>query len=84
MSLPGTVASAILPIVATAAVGVALGLGFDDPTVGPVFVAERAVPVAVTPVVLTFEVAAGSRAAGVSVPESAPASSSRRCRACRC
>jgi predicted permease len=49
--------------------GVALLLGFDDPTVARVFVVECAMPAAVTPVILTVEFAADSRAAGVSVPE---------------
>lgn len=56
----------VSPVVGLA---VALGLGFDDPTVARVFVVECAMPAAVTPVILTVEFAAGSRAAGVSVPE---------------
>ena len=49
--------------------GVALALGFEDPTVARVFVVECAMPAAVTPVILTVEFAADSRAAGVTVPE---------------
>lgn len=50
-------------------VGVALAVGFENPTVARVFVIECAMPAAVTPVILTVEFAAESRAAGVSVPE---------------
>ncbi|MFB6268848.1 MAG: AEC family transporter [Halobacterium sp.] len=50
-------------------VGVALAVGFADPTVARVFVLETAMPAAVTPVILVTEFAADVREAGVSVPE---------------
>ncbi|MGZ0747735.1 AEC family transporter [Haloparvum sp. AD34] len=49
--------------------GVALLLGFENPTVARVFVLETAMPAAVTPVILVVEFAADREAGGISVPE---------------
>jgi len=49
--------------------GVALALGFEDPTVARVFVLETAMPAAVTPVILVVEFAGEDRFGGVTVPE---------------
>lgn len=49
--------------------GVALALGFENPTVARVFVLESAMPAAVTPVILVVEFAGDARSGGVSVPE---------------
>ncbi|WP_313690987.1 AEC family transporter [Halorarum halobium] len=51
------------------AVGVALVVGFSDPTVARVFVLESAMPAAVTPVILVTEFASGRDVGGVSIPE---------------
>ena len=50
-----------------AALVIALGLGFDDPVVGRVFVLECAMPAAITPLMLTIEF--GGDAAGIEAPE---------------
>jgi len=49
--------------------GIALLLGFENPTVARVFVLETAMPAAVTPVILVVEFAADRGEGGVSVPE---------------
>jgi len=49
--------------------GVALALGFQNPTVARVFVLETAMPAAVTPVILVTEFAADARSGTVTVPE---------------
>ena len=51
------------------AVGIALAVGFDDPTVARVYVLEAAMPAAVTPVILVGEFAGGLRVGNVSIPE---------------
>lgn len=66
-ALPGT---ALKMVVAPAVgLGIALLLGFEDPTVARVFVLETAMPAAVTPVILVVEFAATERAEGITVPE---------------
>ncbi|MFW6265174.1 MAG: AEC family transporter [Halanaeroarchaeum sp.] len=50
-----------------AALAIALGIGFDDPVVGRVFVLECAMPAAVTPLMLTIEY--GGEGAGVDAAE---------------
>ncbi|SEW24269.1 AEC family transporter [Natrinema salifodinae] len=57
---------AVAPIVG---LGVALALGFQDPTVARVFVLETAMPAAVTPLILVIEFAGGARSDGVLVSE---------------
>ncbi|KPN30454.1 auxin efflux carrier [Halolamina pelagica] len=65
-----TVATAGKMVVAPAvAVGVALLLGFDQPTVARTFVLESAMPAAVTPLVLLIEFADDVEVGGVSAPE---------------
>ncbi|WP_455448242.1 AEC family transporter [Natrinema thermotolerans] len=49
--------------------GVALLIGFENPTVARVFVLETAMPAAVTPLVLVIEFADGARTEGVLVSE---------------
>ena len=56
----------VAPVVA---VGVALLLGFDQPTVARTFVLESAMPAAVTPLVLLIEFADDVEVGGVSAPE---------------
>ncbi|QLG62967.1 AEC family transporter [Halorarum salinum] len=51
------------------AVGVALLVGFSDPTVARVFVLESAMPAAITPVILVAEFAGEGRIGGVSIAE---------------
>jgi predicted permease len=51
------------------ALGVALLLGFDEPTVARTFVLESAMPAAVTPLVLLIEFADDVQVGGVSAPE---------------
>ena len=51
------------------AVGIALAVGFADPTVARVFVLESAMPAAVTPVILVGEFAGDLRVGDVSIPE---------------
>ncbi len=51
------------------ALGIALGLGFDDPTVARVFVLESAMPAAITPLILVTEFAGDLEIGGVSAPE---------------
>jgi predicted permease len=46
----------IAPVVAA---GVAVGIGFSDPTVGKVFVLESAMPAAITPLILLVEFGEG-------------------------
>jgi hypothetical protein len=46
----------VAPVVAA---GVALGIGFADPTVGRVFVLESAMPAAITPLILLVEFGEG-------------------------
>ncbi len=50
-------------------VGVALVVGFENPTVARVFILETAMPAAVTPVILVVEFAGDEQLDGVSVPE---------------
>lgn len=69
LSQAGTATALRLGVSPFVGLAVALALGFDDPTVARVFVVECAMPAAVTPVILTVEFAADSRAGGVSVPE---------------
>ncbi|AGB33493.1 auxin efflux carrier family protein [Natrinema pellirubrum DSM 15624] len=49
--------------------GVALLIGFENPTVARVFVLETAMPAAVTPLVLVIEFADGARTEGILVSE---------------
>ncbi|WP_254521960.1 AEC family transporter [Natrinema caseinilyticum] len=49
--------------------GIALLVGFRDPTVARVFVLETAMPAAVTPLILVIEFADGSRSKGIPVSE---------------
>jgi predicted permease len=56
----------LAPVVA---LGVALLLGFDEPTVARTFVLESAMPAAVTPLVLLIEFADDVQVGGVSAPE---------------
>jgi len=49
--------------------GVALVLGFQDPTVARVFVLETAMPAAVTPLILVIEFAGSARSEGILVSE---------------
>ncbi|MDS0476029.1 AEC family transporter [Natrinema sp. 1APR25-10V2] len=49
--------------------GVALALGFQNPTVARVFVLETAMPAAVTPLILVIEFAGSARSDGVLVSE---------------
>jgi predicted permease len=51
------------------AVGIALVLGFADPTVARVFVLESAAPAAVTPLALTIEYAEDAAPGEISAPE---------------
>ena len=62
---PAVVKLAVAPAIA---VGVALAVGFRDPTVARVFVLESAMPTAVTPVVLVGEFAEDATIRGVSLP----------------
>ncbi|WP_049979860.1 AEC family transporter [Halolamina rubra] len=65
-----TVATVGKMLVAPAvAVGVALLLGFDEPTVARTFVLESAMPAAVTPLMLLIEFADDVEVGGVSAPE---------------
>jgi len=65
-----TVATVGKMVVAPAvAVGIALLLGFDQPTVARTFVLESAMPAAVTPLVLLIEFADDVEVGGVSAPE---------------
>jgi hypothetical protein len=50
-------------------VGLALALGFEDPTVARVFVLECATPAAVIPLALTIEYADGATVDGFTAPE---------------
>lgn len=52
MALPNVLRLAVAPVVAT---GVALAVGFADPTVARVFVLESSMPVAITPLILAIE-----------------------------
>jgi len=64
------VASAGKMVVAPAvAIGVALLVGFEEPTVARTFVLESAMPAAVTPLVLLIEFADDVEVGGVSAPE---------------
>jgi predicted permease len=63
---PAFLKLAAAPIVA---VGIALVLGFADPTVARVFVLESAAPAAVTPLALTIEYAEDVAPGDVSAPE---------------
>ncbi|QKY21139.1 AEC family transporter [Halolamina sp. CBA1230] len=56
----------VAPVVA---VGVALLLGFEEPTVARTFVLESAMPAAVTPLVLLIEFADDVEVGGVTAPE---------------
>ncbi|TMT85262.1 AEC family transporter [Haloterrigena sp. H1] len=56
----------IAPVVG---LGIALALGFQDPTVARVFVLETAMPAAVTPLILVIEFAGSARSKGVLVSE---------------
>jgi len=59
-----------LRLVVAPAIGLAVGLalGFDNPTVGRVFVLETAMATAVTPLILVMEFAPGSERDGVTGP----------------
>ena len=50
-------------------IGVALAVGFEDPTVAKVFALECAMPAAVTPLILVAEFAGGEQVGGVDVAE---------------
>ena len=69
LSGTGAATALRLGVAPVVGLGVALAVGFEDATVARVFVVECAMPAAVTPVILTVEFAADSRAGGVSVPE---------------
>ncbi|MFB6070839.1 MAG: AEC family transporter [Halanaeroarchaeum sp.] len=60
---PTTLKTLVAPVVSA---GLALALGFQDPTVGRVFVLESAMPAAITPLILTIEFGDG---AGSDAPE---------------
>ena len=66
-----SVAPAFLKLAAAplVAVGIALALGFADPTVARVFVLESAAPTAVTPLALTIEYAEDVGPGTISAPE---------------
>ena len=57
---------AVAPVVAA---GIALAVGFDDPTVARTFVLECAMPSAITPLILLIEFAGDVEVGGVTVPE---------------
>lgn len=61
---PTTLKMVVAPL---AALGIALGIGFDDPVVGRVFVLECAMPAAVTPLMLTIEY--GGEGSGLAAAE---------------
>ncbi|MFB6172980.1 MAG: AEC family transporter [Haloarculaceae archaeon] len=63
---PAVLKLAVAPVVG---VGLALALGFGDPTVARVFVLECATPAAVVPLALTIEYAGDVTVDGVSAPE---------------
>ncbi|SEO43541.1 hypothetical protein SAMN04487948_102408 [Halogranum amylolyticum] len=50
-------------------IGVALAMGFENPTVAKTFALESAMPAAVTPLILVAEFAGGERVGGVEVAE---------------
>ncbi|EJN60718.1 AEC family transporter [Halogranum rubrum] len=50
-------------------VGVALAMGFEDPTVAKAFALECAMPAAVTPLILVAEFAGGEQVGGIEVAE---------------
>jgi hypothetical protein len=66
-----SVAPSLLKLVVAPVVGLglALALGFRDPTVARVFVLECATPAAVIPLALTIEYADGTAVDGVTAPE---------------
>ncbi|MEF8781632.1 MAG: AEC family transporter [Haloarculaceae archaeon] len=66
-----SVAPAALKLAAApfVALGIALALGFGDPTVAKVFVLESAAPAAVTPLALTIEYAEDVAPGEISAPE---------------
>lgn len=57
---------AVAPVVA---VTIALGIGFDNPTVGRTFILESSMPAAVTPLILLIEFAGDAEVGGVTAPE---------------
>lgn len=57
---------AVAPVVAA---GVALAVGFENPTVARTFVLECAMPSAITPLILLIEFAGDAEVGGVTVPE---------------
>jgi predicted permease len=57
---------AVAPVVA---VGIALAIGFDNPTVARTFILESAMPAAVTPLILLIEFAGDVEVGGVTAPE---------------
>jgi predicted permease len=63
---PGLLKLVVAPVVG---LGLALALGFRDPTVARVFVLECATPAAVIPLALTIEYADGTAVDGVTAPE---------------
>jgi hypothetical protein len=63
---PTVLKLAAAPVVA---IGIAVGLGFADPTVARVFVLESAAPAAVTPLALTIEYAEDVSTGEISAPE---------------
>lgn len=65
VGVPTVLKLAVAPVVA---VGIAVAIGFDRPTVGRVFVLESAMPSAITPLVLLTEFA-DVEVEGVSIPE---------------
>ncbi|ESP87456.1 AEC family transporter [Candidatus Halobonum tyrrellensis] len=64
--VPTALKMGVAPVVG---VGIALAVGFPDPTVARVYVLETAMPAAVTPVILVGEFAGDLRIGGVSIPE---------------
>lgn len=70
-ALSQAVVPSVLKLAVAPAVGVliALGVGFDDPTVARVFVLECATPAAITPLILVTEFAGDADAGGVTAPE---------------
>ena len=65
VGVPAVLKMVVAPLVA---VGVALVVGFDEPTVARVFVLESAMPAAITPLILLTEFA-DVEVEGLSVPE---------------
>jgi predicted permease len=64
--VPATLKLGVAPLVG---VGIALALGFNDPTIAKVFILECATPAAVIPLALTIEYADDITVDGISAPE---------------